>query len=163
MEFERIVEFSPAFDRRHSDPAQNYGIGGVQIRFVLKGPVGAVQFVVSTHWYLPHIQREKRAWQFEFATRYDEIDPQGRHLGYHADSQHPIRDWHSDRPQTADEWLTPSRECSYVPSGRCFYDGSVLAAERLVTVLLEEGGDGVWQELEQYYDSTFNAVVEVKA
>jgi len=47
MKLERIVDFSPAFDKRHKDPKKNYGIGAVLIRFVLKGEMREVDIDVS--------------------------------------------------------------------------------------------------------------------
>jgi len=57
-EFTQIVDFFPAFDKRDPDPKKNYGIHGVELRMVLKGPEGAVQFVLYTQWMLPHVQKE---------------------------------------------------------------------------------------------------------
>lgn len=60
-QLKRIVEISPAFDKRHSDPSKNYknyGIGCCRLRMVLKGDKGATQFVLLTGWYLPHVQSE---------------------------------------------------------------------------------------------------------
>ena len=54
---EKIVKFYPAFDRR-KDPKGNYGIHGVDMRMILKGDKGAVQFVLYTNWHLPHVQEE---------------------------------------------------------------------------------------------------------
>lgn len=45
MTRERIVEFTPAFDKRSSDPSKDYGIHGVDMRMVLKGENAATQFV----------------------------------------------------------------------------------------------------------------------
>ena len=58
---EKIVEFTPAYDKRHVNPSKNYGIHGVELRMVLKGEKGAVQFVLFTHWMLPHNTRELKA------------------------------------------------------------------------------------------------------
>lgn len=55
MTLERIVKLLPAWDKRNSDPSKNYGVHGVELRMVLKGPEGAVQFVLYTNWHLPHV------------------------------------------------------------------------------------------------------------
>ncbi len=55
---ERIVEITPAYDKRHSDPCRNYGIHGADLRMILKGDLGAVQFVLFTNWHLPHVTEE---------------------------------------------------------------------------------------------------------
>lgn len=53
MTFERIVTFRPAFHRVHKDPSKNYGVHGVEMRMVLRGPMGATQFLLYTGWMLP--------------------------------------------------------------------------------------------------------------
>ena len=152
MKFERIMEFSPAYDKRDPDPAKDYGTNAVRIRFVLKGEHSAVQFVIGTNWYPEHIQHQREGK----SRAYFELEPRGQDLGYHADAKHPIREYQSDREPGPDESLIKSRECSYTKSGRCFYDGSTLNSERVVKVLLEEGSDGVWRELEAYYQGIFD-------
>jgi hypothetical protein len=57
-EFQEITEFTPACDKRDPDPKKNYGVHGVSLRMVLKGPDGAVQFVVFTNWQLPNVREE---------------------------------------------------------------------------------------------------------
>jgi hypothetical protein len=54
---ERIIEFTPAFDKRDPNPKKNYGVHGVELRFVVKGEAGAVQFLIFTNWHLPHVQK----------------------------------------------------------------------------------------------------------
>ena len=145
---ERIIEFSPAFDKRHPDPSKNYGVQGVEIRFVLKGELGAVQFLLFTNWMLPHVQVEHDK---RFLSEPDQLSidclyhPMPADLGYHSftptyEGQIPISD-----------------SCEYLNGKPCYYDGSGLAAERVYQRLLREGSDGVWTELEDYYESTFDA------
>jgi hypothetical protein len=55
-ELKRIIEVEPAYDKRNPDPSKDYGIHGVSIRLVLRGPLGAVQFLLYTNRQLPHIQ-----------------------------------------------------------------------------------------------------------
>lgn len=147
-ELQRILEWSPAFDRRDPNLHKNYGIHGVEMRFVVKGPLGAVQFLLYTNWQLPHVRKE-------FAARgcdtYCLNAPMPADLGYHSprplyEGQEPI----SDKP------------CPYLDGKLCYYDGSGLNAERIFDVLCAEGDMGVWRELEAYYRETFSRpVVEV--
>lgn len=132
---ERITEFTPAWDRRDPDPNKNYGIHGVELRMVLKGKLGAVQFVLYTNWYLPHIQKELS------------IDsPIPADLGYH-----------SPTPKYSDQ---PARDnCPYLDGAPCYYDGSGLNAQRIYDVLLTKGSDGVWKELEDYYIELFGSLI----
>jgi hypothetical protein len=139
-EFERIVYMSPAFDKRHSSPSKNYGVHGVDLRMVLKGPKGATQFELFTNWHLPHVTsatldappQSRIGLECAFL-------PTPADLGYHwkvarYEGQEPIR-----------------QSCEYCDGEPCYYDGSSLNAERIYEVLLREGSDGVWRELEALY------------
>lgn len=55
MSLKKMVELTDAYDLRNADPKRNYGIHGSELRMVLKGPCGAVQFVLFTNRHLPHI------------------------------------------------------------------------------------------------------------
>lgn len=66
--FSQIVEMPAAWDKRSDTPSEDYGVHGVDLRMVLVGPLGAVQFVVYTNWMLPHVQSE---WVSRFA---DEVE-----------------------------------------------------------------------------------------
>ena len=45
MELKREIRWRPAFDKRHSDPKKNYGIHGVEMKWLLTVPDGFIQFV----------------------------------------------------------------------------------------------------------------------
>lgn len=162
-EFIRITELTPAYDGRPTarggrsewrtpsmppdDGTQStdYGVGSVQIRMVLKGSKGAVQFVVGTDWYPPHVQEE-------FATTYDrrsyfspllDRKPRGMDVGYH--SPHP----------TYDGQIAITESCEYLGGRPCYYDGSTLRAEEWVETLLKEGSEGIWVLLEKEYRRVF--------
>lgn len=139
-EFEQIVFVSPAYDKRDPDPSKNYGIGACRITFILKGPLGAVQFMIGTNWYPPHVQREKRDWQRDFDTRFDKIHPQGWGIGYHSrvpvyEGQEPLK-----------------HDCDLVEGGTCYYDGSGLQAEEMIPHFIAGGTDWLWPELRRRYD-----------
>lgn len=147
--FERIVEFSPAFDKRHEDHKKNYGIGAVNIRFVLRKGKKAVQFLMGTNWYLQKTIKEyikEKYIDLRLPTLYKTNDT-GKSfdcwdLGYHSpkrmyDSQTPISD-----------------DCLYT-KGKCYYDGSGLNSEVFHNILLEKGSNGVWEELEKYWNNVF--------
>ena len=140
-EFEGLTKeyvFRPAFDKRHADPKKNYGIHGVEMVWYLKGPKGAVQFVVYTNWHLPHVQAELDAntsGQFPHLS----CHPMGADIGYHAhcpqyDGQSVMRD-----------------QCDLI-GGPCWYDGSSLSAEKLLNTLICEGQDAVWDRMKERYD-----------
>lgn len=139
---EKIIEINPAYDKRNPKPSKNYGVHGVDIRFILIGDKGATQFVLYTNWYLPHVTQEflnkpilsKQDIKLFFL-------PMPADLGYH--SKVPFYDDHLH-----------TEDCPYT-GGDCYYDGSTMAADRIYNVLLEEGADGVWKELEKHYKEIF--------
>jgi hypothetical protein len=148
---ERIVIFSPAFDKRHPEPGKNYGIHGVELKMVLKGDKGATQFVLYTNWMLPHVTKEmdNRILRESTTGRLSDISlrctyhPLPADLGYHS----PV-------PQYEGQSIC-SQSCEYLDGKPCYYDGSGLNAERIYEVLLKEGSEGVWKELENYYNDLF--------
>ena len=140
-EFEKIVWVSPAFDKRDDDPAKNYGVGACRVTFILKGALGAVQFMIGTNWHLPHVQREKRSWQHDYETRFDKIYPEGWDVGYH--SPKPMYDDHK-----------PMAKCDVI-DGDCYYDGSSLWADEWIEDFLKGGTDWLWPKLEEVYRERF--------
>lgn len=142
MKLTRTIDILPAFDKRSDDPDKNYGIHGCDMRFVLKGDKGAVQFVLYTNWYLPAVREEliaRTRTAEECARRFC---PLPADVGYH--SPVPI---YEGQPGTDN--------CKYLDGKRCYYDGSSLQAEDVYRKLLEGGSDAVWAELEERYRLIF--------
>lgn len=137
---ERIVTFSPAYDRR----ATGYGVHGVDLQMVLKGTKGAVQFVLYTNWQLPQVTKElvERA-------QGDRMYLETRFLPLPADVG-----YHSPVPQYEGQAVI-QEECEYLDGRPCYYDGSGLAAEEMYQVLVQQGSEGVWRKLEQRYKDLF--------
>lgn len=128
MTFRREVVFEPAFDKRHTDPEKNYGIGGVVMKFFLVGPAGTIQFVTSTGWHLPRVVDEGIKGTL---MAYD--------IGYHS-------------PKSMYEGQTVlTTECELVEGGTCYYDGSGLQADAFLRILIEQGSDALWAALEKRY------------
>jgi hypothetical protein len=136
--FHRDVEITAAFDKRNPNPSINYGIHGVEMRFVLRGPLGAVQFLLYTNWMLPHVEKELDAKH----NSHSFCHPLPADLGYHS-------------PHAMYEGQDTRDACPYLDGKPCYYDGSGLNAKRIYNVMVTEGGDGMWRELEAFYTKTF--------
>jgi hypothetical protein len=160
-EFQRLVEFSPAYDH-----GREGGCHGVELRMVLKGPEGAVQFLLFTNWMLPET-REK--WG-PLPSDHPCVRPMPVDLGYHSpkpmyEGQEPMRHiykfpkfptnfetWEGGEPGVYGDPVI----CPYLDGDvPCYYDGSGLNAEPVFERLLREGSDGVWAVLEEYYEQVF--------
>lgn len=132
--FERRVAIRGAFDRRHPDPSKNYGIHGMELRFTLIGPKGAVHFLVFTPMHLPHVAREM--WE-KNDRRYNPFETMGADVGYHS-------------PTPFYEWQEPC-DCDLLPGGKCYGDGSALMADEFTEKFLKGGDAVVWPMLEEKY------------
>jgi len=169
---ERIHTITPAWDKRDPEPTKNYGIHCCDIRMVIKGELGAVQFVLMTGWFPKHIQDEHKNSRGD--NTLGGLYPMPADLGYH--SPKPMYEGQSrigeskfdfsnkEEVKVGDETISMPKEtkvpekdlpiCEYLGCP-CYYDGSGLNAERIYHVMLEKGSDGVWEELEKYYIETF--------
>ena len=141
QKFKKIIAFEPAYDKRK----EKCGIHGVDIRFVLKGKDGAVQFLLFTNWQLPHVTEEEvnRLEHHNASSIKLFFTPMPADLGYH--SPKPM---YEDHRQAVDK-------CEYLDGKPCYYDGSSLNAEPIYRKLLKYGAKGVWEALEKYYNDTF--------
>jgi len=139
-DFERITEWTPAFDKRGNDTKKDYGIHCMDLRFVLKGPKGAVQFLIFTSWYLPTI--EKSEWPASM------FKPIPADVGYHS----PV-------PQYEGQGVIDT-VCPYVEGGACYSDGSSLLADIVFDIFVEHGEEAMWQELEKEYGQIFKFTEE---
>ncbi len=140
---ERIVEITPAYDKRHSDPCRNYGIHGADLRMILKGDLGAVQFVLFTNWHLPHVTEEL----LQKST--DKLDIKCRFLPSPADLG-----YHSPKPMYEGQEIV-SESCECLDGKPCYYDGSGIEAEKIYNLLITEGSEAVWKLLEEKYTEMF--------
>lgn len=145
LKLERITELTPAWDRTDPDPNKSYGIHSVELRMVLKGPLGATQFVLYTNWHLPEVSTRllQRPIEVIGSDPHWSVRPQPADVGYHSPTPR-----YEGQPCTQEE-------CEYLDGKPCYYDGSGLAAEDMYVVLLREGSEGVWRELEEQYKELF--------
>lgn len=138
---EKITKFHPAFDKRDPDPNKDCGIHGVDLRMILKGELGAVEFSVFTNWHLPHVAKELR--ERMSSETYILYEPIPASLGFH--SYKPI--YENQKPT--------SEICEFLNNKPCYYDQSSLISERIFNILVEKGSDAVWEELEVIYNQQF--------
>ncbi len=133
MNLRREVRFEAGYDK----VAEGKGRHGMQIRFLLHGQSGAVQFLMYTDW-LPGDAPSIGHYREAAGRKSADMFPMAADLGHH---------WRS----------APYEGCEHGPcdvvDGGCYYDGSSLNAERLLAVLFDEGDEGVWRELGDYYVS----------
>lgn len=135
--FERIVEFEPAYHKVHEDPKKDFGVGGVRIRFVLRGPKGAIDFMIGTGWHLPE------TWDWWAKTGRLPIPesilrPKAWEIGFHA-----------KKPQYEGQGVSDER-CPET-GGVCYYVASSLQVQSILESLIRDGHAGLWKVLEAEY------------
>lgn len=145
-DLKRITEWTPAYDKRHPDPKQDRGIHGVTMRWLLKGPLGAIQWTVFTNWQLPHVAEE--TMERALNQHQDRIGLKVNFLPIPADLG-----YHSPKPMYEGQ-RKMGDDCE-VLGGVCYYDGSTLNALLVFNLLREKGGEAVWERLEQEYANRF--------
>lgn len=142
--FTRRLDFTHAKDWYKPDnPSRNYGHIGVKMTFSLKGPKGAVHWVISPSWYVEStrqmwLRMERERMEREPAKN----KPDAWDIGYHS-------------PEPRYEGQKPMQECCHILGGTCYYDGSSLQAEKLIEGFLSGGEEWLWLKLEDYYRYTF--------
>jgi len=145
MKFERITRTRPPFDKRSTTPGKNYGVGGLQIWFILKGPQGAIQILLGTKLYPSKVMKEWRAKGEAYPFHNDEECMDCWDVGFHS----------KKRPEYMDK--SQQRECDVLPGKKCYYDGSSLRGrdDKVVENYIEHGEDWIWKYLEERYYEYF--------
>ena len=140
-ELERFTFFTRAYDKRDPNPLKNYGIGCVRCGMVLKGKEGAVHFVFGTGMYLPETHRQ---WinKPEFRD-HDPVRYMGDDVGYH-----------SLIPRFEGQSINKDK-CEWLDNKPCYTDGSALRADEWMNILVKEGGEKIWEMLEEDYKERF--------
>lgn len=131
MKFGKRIEMSDCYDKRSSDPKKNYGVGAMQVKMLLFGEKGTIQFVFATGIYPPQVMKE---WE----QKGHSIEPMGFDVGLHS-------------PTPTYEGQEMMSENCPILSGPCYYDGSALAAESMFEILTSKGQDATWKEMERLY------------
>ena len=153
----RRIVFFPAFDKTDPDPKKNYGVGCLELRFLVEGNKGAVEFQLLTQWYQRHVmdRRLENLKKDIWAGKQDFLlkhftEPYPIDLCYFS----PIRLSEDDS-----EWKDG---VSYVLGGKpCFYGykytdkKGFVAKEVAYWLLVEYGDEALWEYLEEYYVEVF--------
>lgn len=119
----------------------SHGRHGLTIRFVTKGPMGAVQFLLYTGW-LPQYVKESGIGA-RYIRDWGGMQPLPADLGYH--SKKPL---HEGQQPT-------DKACMFCDGLPCYYDGSGLNASDAMYALVNRGGKALWDFLDAYYRTVF--------
>ena len=156
----RIVKFYPAWDRTDPDPKKNYGVRDIDLRFLVVGKDKAVEFQLSTNWYLEHVMKKRlEAMKHDVWVQKDDfllktfIAPYPLDVCYYS----PKRLSEDDA-----EWEDGLSDKSIISCAPIFYgykyeeeESGYRSPEHAYHLLLEKGEDDLWEYLENYYSEVF--------
>ena len=144
----RRIEWDAAFDRTHPDPNQNFGRHGVEMRWLVIGPAGVIQWIVYTGWMLDNLHGAGESMRLHRDQHHDVFClPMAADLGIH--SYVPL--YYDDDGAPGGLFTDHCR----LLDGPCYYDGSGLNAQGPLALLIMGGGDAVWRRLEAEYFEHF--------
>lgn len=150
----REVRFEKGYDYRDV-PNDGRGAHGMDIRFILRGPRGAIACKVSTGWMVnPLVGRFSRSGNNERRRGV------GLDLGVwdHYPSGSGIAA-HVAEPPAGKDWLGPD-DCDVLPGGRCYGDVGYLVADEFVLRLVRDGEDAAWDFLAEIYADWLSPAAE---
>lgn len=127
---EEALEFQVGY-RCPLEGPRSHGQHGMQLRWLLRGSKGAAQFVMYTDW--PPSRPSSTTTLMG-----GRMFPMAADLGYHA--------------RRAQYDGQEARGCDVLDSV-CFYDGSGLQAERVLTRFFAEGEEAIYRELFATYEA----------
>lgn len=159
---ERRIGFFAGYD--HSDLTcgdgswgQQHGRHGMDVRFILKGPHGAVQFVFNLLSFVPGntdiidlVRPTGPAVAIVPVTTPSFGDAMPVDLGYHSP-----RELYGGQ-------LSPG-DCELLDGARCYYDGSGLNAGPVLAAFLLHGPMAIWAALGDYYAVIFSQTPELES
>jgi len=141
-DFTREVRFEPGYDHRAEDATKPWGTRrgchGMNIRWLLHGPAGTIQFLIYSSWLPSWVGDSTFGKTITVPPGEPVHPPMGADLGHHWD-------------EATYEGEKGFDKCDVRPAGRCFNDGSGLRADDLLGVLLTEGHEAVWSAMEDDY------------
>lgn len=146
-ELVRRVIFTPVRDRRNPDPSKDYGLHSIGVYFMLYGDEGIVEFQICSRWLTPELHKEIDPIAALKIVENPEVAPLYR--AYPAD----VCVWRKIRHSS--DCLEMYGIARVFDGGTCYYDYKPGGADEAYMILCNEGDEGVWKYLEDYYNEQF--------
>lgn len=152
----RKLIFIPAFDRTDPDPKKDYGVGCLELLFMVMGEKGVVQLQLLTQWYLPHVMKRRLEWlkrdvrmgKEDFLLEHF-IEPNPIDLCYFS----LVRN--NEDETFFEEGLSYLGNIPYYYGYKYYDDEQRVAKEVAFRKLVDEGDEALWKYLEDYYVEVF--------
>ena len=155
---EHKIIFRPADDKTDPDPYKNYGVHDIDMKFLVFGDKGIVEFELSTNWYLPHVMERR-------------LQSMKRNV-FLAKKDFLLMTWISPKPLDICYWSLErlSEDDTFFDKGLdyvfdhkpCFYgyryereEDGLWTTDYVYNQFLLRGDIAIWEYLENYYRETF--------
>lgn len=152
----RKLIFLPAFDRTDPDPKKDYGVGCLELLFMVFGEKGAVQLQLLTQWYLPHVMKRRlEALKHDIWMGKEDfllenfIEPNPIDLCYFSVARN------NEDETYFEKGLSYLGNASYYYGYKYYDDEERVAKEVAFRKLVDEGDEALWKYLEDYYIEVF--------
>ncbi len=144
--FTREIQIKPSYDYR-DDPTSRRGAHGAALLLILRGPLGIIAAEISTGWMLrplaghrvvhggPQVRRDRPGADSDGRSY-----PSGAYVGSHT----------AQRIGGDDE---NGGHCTLLDSDVCYGDGSYLAADEILELVVSGGSDAAFERMESMYRS----------
>jgi len=158
---EHKILFFPAFDRTDPDPKKNYGVGDLNIKFLVIGNKGIVEFDLSTNWYFDYVMDGRVEWIKDLVRQGKEnflikhvLSPYLLDVCYYS----PIE--LSEDDCYFENGLNYLEDKSLVYYGYKYiieneFEDKIWTTDYVLKLLIEQGDMAVWNYLEKYYHEIF--------
>ena len=145
-EFTREIKVYASYDHR-DEPNDQRGAHGAELVLILRGPLGAIAARISTGWvsqplagsYVPGRGKQLRRDKPGVDNGLTDIYPSGSYVGAH--SYEPRQHFEQDGP------------CDWLGAAVCYGDGSYMASDKVLELLVAGGSDAAFEHLESLYQS----------
>jgi hypothetical protein len=154
----RRIVFLPAFDKTDPDPKKNYGVGCLELRFLVEGNRGVVEFQLLTSWYQEHVMKRRLD-----ALKHDVWIGKEDFLLRHFLDPFPADICYFSQNRLSEDDAYWEKGVYYALEGKpCYYgykytdeEENRPAKEVAYQKLVEEGDESLWKYLEDYYEEVF--------
>lgn len=139
IEFEERFQTAVVFEPGYNDRGGRYGVHGMDMRFLLRGPNGAAGFLMATGW----VPGEKGV-----NPSVASLFPMPMDISYHA---------HSPQHEGQERSTT---QCPYLDGQPCFSDGAFMPAEPVFEAFIVRGDVAIWEALRDWHDNLHTTISE---
>jgi hypothetical protein len=143
--FTRQIRIRDGYDYR-DDPKEQRGAHGMEIQFILRGPLGAITTAIGTGWMARPLRGSYNRGMGP-QNRYDRPGVDGR-LSDHFPTSQGIGSHCLE--QRREYWFGP-QDCDVI-GGQCYGDHGYMVGDTFLAKLLGEGQEVAWAFLEELHN-----------